>query len=291
MAREYIIYCDESESKGRHFSNFYGGALVTSDDLRVVRQTLARRKRELNLFGEIKWSKITPNYEQKYVDIIDCFFDLIAAGRVKIRVMFTQNIVRARGLTREHIKNQYAIPYYHFIRHAFGLIHSPGNAHVRVYPDQMPLSAAQFAKFRGYVVNLGRRSEFRARRLTFADEDVAEVVSHDHDVLQCLDVVLGAMNFRLNDKHLDKPPGTKRRSQKTRAKERIYQHINERIRALHPYFNIGITTGHQGDRSNRWRHAYRHWNFHAKKSVVLPGSKKKKKIGGPIAATPVEILK
>jgi hypothetical protein len=291
MAREYIIYCDESETKGRHFSNFYGGALVTSDDLRHVRDTLARRKRELRLFGEIKWSKITSNYEQKYIDMVDCFFGLIADGKVKIRVMFTQNIMRARGLTREHIKNQYAILYYHFIRHAFGLIHSPGNARVRVYPDQMPLSAALFDKFRDYVVKLGRRSEFRARGLTFAAEDVAQVVSHDHDVLQGLDVILGAMNFRLNDKHLDKPPGGKRRSPKTRTKERIYKHINERIRALYPNFNIGVTTGHQGDRANRWHHAYRHWNFRAKQSVMLPGSKERNKVGGPIAATPAEIPK
>ena len=200
MAVEYIIYCDESESKGRHFSNFYGGALVTSSDLKFVRAALAKRKTELHLFGEIKWSKITPNYRQKYIDMVDCFFDLIASGKVKMRVMFTQNIVRARNLNREHIKNQYAILYYYFIRHAFGLIHAPGPARVRVYPDQMPLSAAQFAAFRDYVVRLGGRTEFRARGITFAAEDVAEVVSHDHDVLQCLDVVLGAMNFRLNDK-------------------------------------------------------------------------------------------
>ena len=29
---EYIIYCDESVSTGRYFSNFYGGALVRSVD-------------------------------------------------------------------------------------------------------------------------------------------------------------------------------------------------------------------------------------------------------------------
>jgi hypothetical protein len=84
------------------------------------------------------------------------------------------------------------------------------------------------------------------------------------------------MNFRLNDKHLDKPQGKKRRSQKTRTKERIYQHINERIRELYPYFNIGITTGHQGNLANRWRHAYRHWNFQSKSSVMVAGGKQKK---------------
>jgi uncharacterized protein DUF3800 len=277
MALEYIIYCDESESKGRHFSNFYGGALVTSEHLQTVQDTLAKRKKELNLFGEIKWSKITTNYRKKYIDMVDCFFDLIKEGKVKVRVMFTQNIMQARNLTRDHIRNQYAILYYFFVRHAFGLVHSPRPARVRVYPDQMPLSASQFASFRGYVVRLSSRSEFRARGVTFAAEDVAQVVSHDHDILQCLDVVLGAMNFRLNDKHQDKPLNAKRRSAKTLARLKVYKHINKRIRDLYPNFNVGITTGHHGDRANRWHHAYRHWNFRAKNRVMLPGSKKKKK--------------
>jgi hypothetical protein len=270
------VVAAEQRRLSRQVYRLYGGALVTSDDLKFVRDTLARRKTELNLFGEIKWSKITPNYRKKYIDMIDCFFDLIASGKVKMRVMFTQNIMRARNLTREHIKNQYAILYYHFIRHAFGLVHASGPARVRVYPDQMPLSAAQFATFRDYVARLGGRSEFRAKGITFAAEDVAEVISHDHDVLQCLDVVLGAMNFRLNDKHLDKPLGAKRRSAKTMAKLKVYKHINKRIRDLYPHFNIGITTGHQGDRSNRWNHSYRHWRFMSKDHVMLPGSKRKR---------------
>src|SRR5262245_38217951 len=125
MAKEYIIYCDESESKGRHFSNFYGGALVTSDHIDEVRTSLAAKKLELNLRGEVKWSKITPNYRKKYIDLMDFFFDLIEADKVKIRIMFTQNLMRPRHLSREHIKNQYAILYYFFIRHAFGLIYCP----------------------------------------------------------------------------------------------------------------------------------------------------------------------
>jgi hypothetical protein len=274
---EYIIYCDESESKGRHFSNFYGGALVSSEHIDQVRADLAEEKKRLNLFGEVKWSKITVNYSDKYISLLDCFFDLIKATKVKIRIMFTQNTVKARGLTKGHMKNQYAILYYFFIRHAFGLIYSPrilGGVKVRVYPDEMPLSASQFADFRRYVVKLGARSEFRSLGITFAAEDITEVISHDHNVLQCLDIVLGAMNFRLNDKHKDKPPGKRRRSPKTVARTKVYHHINKRIRDLYPHFNVGITTGHQGDLANRWLHPYRHWNFRSKNATILPGSKK-----------------
>ncbi len=281
MALEYIIYCDESESRGRHFSNFYGGALVSSDHLDEVRAALNTKKLALNLFGEVKWSKITVNYHNKYIDLMDCFFDLIAEEKVKIRIMFTQNIFRARRpLSREQIENQYTILYYYFIRHAFGLVHCPhqfGGIKVRVYPDEMPLSASQFAAFRSYVARLTKRSEFWAKRIRFLEEDITQVVSHHHDILQCLDIVLGAMNFRLNDKHLEKPPGARRRGAKTLARLKVYKRINQRIREIYPNFNIGITTGHHGDKANRWHHAYRHWNFRSKDSMVMPGSKRQKK--------------
>jgi hypothetical protein len=74
MPKEYIIYCDESEKAGKHFSNFYGGALETSDDIDNVRDALATKKAELNLFDEVKWTKITEAYEEKYKELMSCFF-------------------------------------------------------------------------------------------------------------------------------------------------------------------------------------------------------------------------
>lgn len=264
MSTEYTIYCDESESKGRIFSNFYGGAIVSAENLRYVEEAIAAKKAALHLFGEIKWSKISVPYHQKYIDMMEFFFDLIAEGRVKIRIMFTQNAHRPSKLNREHHDNQYAILYYFFIRHAFGLPHCPlqeTSTRIRVYADRLPMSAEDVRTFKKFVVRLTNRSEYQARRVRFNMEDVTEVESHDHDILQCLDVVLGAMNFRLNRKHEDKPEGARIRPAKTRAKEKVYDAINARIREIYPNFNVGITTGIGGDVTNRWHHAYRHWNF------------------------------
>lgn len=279
MASEFIIYADESESRGRHFSNFYGGALVTSEHIDEVRTIIAAKKKELNFMGEVKWSKITVNYYKKYIELVDCLFDLVAAGKIKLRIMFTQNIMRPRGgLKKEQIENQYAILYYYFIRHAFGLAHcprQPSGVKVRVYPDEMPLSKVQFITFRDYLVKLNDRSEFQAKGIWFSKDDITQVVSHDHDILQCLDIVLGAMNFRLNDKHKDRPPGAQRRTRKTSMRFKVYKRINKRIRELYPNFNIGVTTGHGGNYANRWFHPYRHWRFRAKNYVIVKGGKKK----------------
>lgn len=69
------------------------------------------------------------------------------------------------------------------------------------------------------------------------------------------------MQFRLNDKHKRKPKGKWRRGKRTIAKEKLYKLINKRIRKIYSNFNIGITTGIDGDRRNYWNHPYRHWLF------------------------------
>lgn len=63
MTTEFVIYTDESVKDGAYFSNFYGGILVRSRDLKSVCETLADAKARQNMHGEIKWTKVTGNYE------------------------------------------------------------------------------------------------------------------------------------------------------------------------------------------------------------------------------------
>jgi hypothetical protein len=283
MALEYTIYCDESAEEGDYFCDFYGGALVTSEYLDEVKATIAAKKRELNFHGEVKWGKVPGHlhYLQKYIDLINCFFDLVAAGKIKIRIMFRQKTIGHRRLTREHIEQRYFILYYTFIKRGFGLDCSPalsGGVRVRIYPDKIPDTAEQVDRFRSFLAALSKRPEFRQRGIRIYRQDVTDVISHDHDILQCLDIVLGSIHFRLNDLHKQIEKGKRRRARRTRAKEKLYKQINARIRAIYPNFNIGISTG-QRTPNARWVDEYRHWRLMPRKQdrVVYPGSKRKKK--------------
>lgn len=89
--------------------------------------------------------------------------------------------------------------------------------------------------------------------------------------MQCLDVVLGAMSFRLNDQHKERPDGTFRRGKRTIAKEKLYKHINKKIRETRANFNIGITTGIDGNYQNLFFHPYRHWLFIPSSSSIESG--------------------
>ena len=73
---EYIIYTDESDKSGKYFGNFYGGVLVSSVDHADILREVARTKAHLLLRNEVKWTKVSANYLDKYVNLMDCFFVL-----------------------------------------------------------------------------------------------------------------------------------------------------------------------------------------------------------------------
>jgi hypothetical protein len=191
--------------------------------------------------------------------------------------MFTKKANVATGLTKVQQDETYFILYYQFIKHAFGLIHSEDITdplRVRIYFDELPHNKEKCAKFKNFVHELSFKTEFLESQVYFPIDQISEVDSKKHVILQCLDVVLGAMAFRLNDKHKAKPAGSHRRGSRTVAKEKLYKHINGKIRELLPGFNIGVSTAWRGPQSNLWHHPYRHWCFVPSK-FEFDGSKTK----------------
>lgn len=59
-------------------------------------------KEELGLYQEVKWTKVTEQYLDKYLNLIDYFFDFVKKNKIKIRIMFRQNAQVPQNLTREH---------------------------------------------------------------------------------------------------------------------------------------------------------------------------------------------
>lgn len=241
-----------------------------------VTNRLNAQKQALNLFGEVKWQKVTENYLSKYETLVGAFFDEIEAGRIKVRIMFRQNAQEPLGLTDEQREISYYLLYYQFVKFAFGFEFMPPNpdaTHLRTYFDQFPDTGEQVAKFKGFIEALAASPGFRKVGLKIRGQDITEVDSHDHVLLQCLDIVLGAICFRLNDKHKVKPAGAKRRGSRTIAKEKLYRLINQRICRMKPHFNIGITTG--GGQASRWELRYGHWKFVPKQHEYV-GTKTKR---------------
>lgn len=97
-----------------------------------------------------------------------------------------------------------------------------------------------------------------------------------------MDIILGSMDFKLNGFNEIKDVDTGKRSKRTIAKDKLYKVINKNIREIRKGFNIGVSTGIDGDSNNYWKHLYRHWNFisaysHFDKSLTKKTDRKIKK--------------
>lgn len=263
--RNYIIYGDESDKSGNFFGNFFGGVLLKAEDRQVIEELLLAKKAELNFGNELKWQKVTPQYYEKYREFMAYYFTFVASGRLRVRVMFTQNIHQPQQLTTEQRDEAYFRLYYQFLKHAFGIRYCNPNAIDRVtfslLLDQIPDTKEKTEKFKRFLAAIPQARDWQGLNISIPKAQIADVDSSRHTILQGLDVILGAMCFRLNDKHLEKPEGARRRGKRTIAKEALYKSINKEIRDIYPNFNIGTTTGVANGASDRWSHPYRHWRF------------------------------
>lgn len=261
---------------------FMDGALVKVTYIQDIEKKLNDKKKELNLNGEIKWSKVTENYLEKYIKMINLFFTFIKSGKIKVRIMFAQNAHVADKLTKEQTDNEYSILYYYFLKDAFGIKYSnptPYKAKINfsLYLDDLPCSKEQKETFKKSLF----RNNFGFQQNNVEITEFIEIDSKKHVIQQCMDIILGSMNFKLNDFNKIKDETTGKRSKRTIAKEKLYKVIHTNIASIRKNFNIGITTGTDGDVTNYWKHAYRHWNFissysHFDETLTKRGSKKKK---------------
>ena len=157
--------------------------------------------------------------------------------------------------------------YYQFIKHGFGFLQTAGLApfYVRIYLDQMPNKRLERERFKQFLHEMTATRDFAEKQsaVRIRRDQIAEVSSHDHVLMQCADIILGAMQFRLNEHHLDKPEGQRFRGKKTVAKEKMYRAIHREICTIHKNFNIGVSTGARNYARPHWESPYEHWKFAA----------------------------
>lgn len=287
--KEYIIFCDESEKKGTFFSNFYGGVMVGSSQWDSVVARLQDTLEATGIRSEVKWSKVGPMELEPYKELIEAYFDEIEAGVLKMRVMFRQNAQVPQNLTSEQRKDEYFLLYYQFLKHGFGLHHMPDHTpegvSLRLYLDKLPNQNRESKeRFRGHIAALSQHSILRRKGLSILPENITDVDSKNHILLQCMDVVLGSIAFRLNDKHKIKPDGSYRRGKRTVAKDDLYNFIRKQIIRVtgKTHFNIGITTAISSFPDGRWQDGYLHWKFTSRDHEFDSTRTKNHKKKGPI---------
>ena len=270
-SKMYYVWCDESDSEGAFYSNFYGGILIRSMDLPYVLHRLETRVKELGIDREeIKWQKVNKMMFAPYTRLVDTIFDLLEEDKMKIRIFFRHNKFIPKYLDRRQMNEEYSLLYYQFLKHAFGFIYSNPTDRIvdlNIALDEMPIDEQEKKKFKGYLVHLSSDEKYKKAKIRVKEENVYEVDSKRFLPLQVVDLILGAICFRLNDKHKQKLPGMRKRGVRTIMKEKLYKHINFRIRQLRRGFNVGVSTGFD-EPFEIWDHSYRHWSFVPKDHYV-----------------------
>ncbi len=146
------------------------------------------------------------------------------------------------------------------------MIFADVNDGITVYLDEIPLNQEDKLNFIGHLYQLKDDLAFKNKGIRFVEKGISEVDSKSHLPLQFMDVILGAICFKLNEKDKLRSDGDERPGKRTILKLKLYKHINKRIREIYPDFNIGISTPIK-DESDRWFQVYRHWSFKPKNSV------------------------
>lgn len=126
--------------------------------------------------------------------------------------------------------------------------------------DDIPLKGEDKKEFKKFIYGLNYDKGFQKANIHIRESDICEIDSSEHLMLQFMDLILGSICFRLNNKHKIKDGATNRRGKRTIVKEKLYKYINSKIRELHPGFNIGESTG-ISQIEERWTLPYSHWSF------------------------------
>lgn len=257
-----FIWLDESERHGEFYSNFYGGILVSSQHYREVLDRMHAVVNEVGINDEIKWQKVNEYHYDKYVRLVDVLFDLAKEGKLRIRIFFRHNQYAPTHLTPEERKADYPMLYYQFIKYAFGLPYAgvDGLDSLTLFLDEIPLRQSERDEFITHIRSIAKDPILRNMGLQIPDDGIVEVDSKQHLPLQFMDVILGAICFKLNEKDKLKKEGENKIGKRTLLKLKLYKHINARIREIYPNFNVGVTTPIRYS-SDSWTQVYRHWSF------------------------------
>lgn len=253
---KYVIYCDESDRKGVKYSYFLAGAIVKESDIQYIETALLNSKNGYP--GEMKWNAIKDSMWKIdiYKSFIDATFDLIESGYIKFRLSFVPTIYTHNYHDAEM---SFFKLYYLFLINSFKYWELS-----IINLDRLPYQTR---------MKIQEFKEFISKGLNINHSQISEIDSGKHIILQAVDVILGGVCAKLNEKFINNSDTKwKRRPKTTLAKENIYKHINQRIRKLTPEehyktFNIGITTNRQTGREMNDK--YRHYQYQ-KRQPQLP---------------------
>ncbi len=257
---KYIIICDESTKHGKLYSYFLGGAMILERDYQEINDELYRLK-HLLVLKELKRNYIDITNADKYIKVLQLFFDYIKKGKVKVRVFFSDNKLLSKRI-KEKGDLTFNKFYYFLLKFGFNIKSSPTNIDLRIMFDMLPDKESTNDKFKKHLVdklNIPAKEQ-NDSFVSLKMEDISEVDSKKHMVLQCVDVIIGLMDYFCNDFISEHYITSKKEKGRYLVLNYILSNINTLTNNIEGTFDIFKTTPGLLGR-NGWAMKYAHYMY------------------------------
>ncbi len=177
----------------------YGGIITPAHNVDAFNALIDTWRVENNMKSEMKWAKVSRNKLDKYISFVDLFFDHAAPEfcHFKSVVLDTPHIDYKTHHNGDDELAFYKF-YYHFLLHKFGPYAATDDHRLSVFIDHRSTTRERLSDLRR-CLNAGiRKTHGRTCDVVNA---VEPRVSHECNLIQLADVLMGAIAYHCNARH------------------------------------------------------------------------------------------
>lgn len=194
--QDYIFIADEAGISNDRFT-VVGGICMHRDTVAGVYETLKQYRATFNMNSELKWSKISNQKETEYRWLVDYFFALNNSNRLQFHaIIFDSHAWNHRKFNDGEGDTGLSKLYYQLLLHKFMCRCGPhGSLYVCMDHRNSKTSLEDLKRMLNAAGD-------RDHQLSCCLKQLVSKHSHDDDLLQLNDVILGAVCAVRNGKHL-----------------------------------------------------------------------------------------
>jgi len=201
----FSLFCDESNIQSAHYM-LIGGLWIPQQSETALRNSLSVVRKNFNMTAEFKWTKVSQTKLPAYSAWLDCFLDNKDIGFRCI--VIDTNLLDYRTFH----KGDHELGFYKFYYQLVSRNIQPENLYW-LYTDER----TNRKKNRLEVLKIVTNRYWMKQSGTEPLRGVEPCRSHDEDLLQLTDVLLGALGYTWNE------------STKSPAKLSLIAHIRKRL--------------------------------------------------------------
>ena len=221
----FSLYCDESNIQSARFM-LIGGLWIPQQGESVLRESLSAVRKNFRMTAEFKWTKVSQSKLPAYSAWLDCFFSNKDIG-------FRCIVIDTKLLDyRTFHKGDHELGFYKFYYQLVSRNIQSENSYW-LYTDERTNRKKNRLEVLKIITNRYWKKMADAEPL----RSVEPRRSHDEDVLQLTDVLLGALGYSWNE------------STGSPAKLSLIEHIRQRLR----WPSLRQSTSSSATRFNVWQ--------------------------------------